>query len=505
MAQEILIPSANNVKDEVLFSNKSKAIIGDGFFPISYTKANYYLPNKDTLKERNWVIRKMFKEHFVQIVKDKYFLAIDPLFNVAIGKDALQSENSYLYQNTRGAQAFGSIQGILSFYTAFYENQARFSEFQNEYFKDRGELYPTASGYTKDNAVIPSGGRTKPFKTDGFDYASAVSYVRLTPIKELVIQFGNMPRFFGWGYRSMLLSDNSYNYTHLAIDWEIAPGLTYTFMRGKQLNLSRKKHTSFVEKPYERKGIGVHYLSYRVFPSLVIGLFESTIYLRDEAESSQRVNPVFYNPIIGLNTVVKGFEKVDVKNILGLNAAWKFHPQHMVYLQAVSDQLKKFEFGFQLGYKVGNLFNVDHLNFQLEYNQATNSLYAAENQRMAYTHFNLPLAHTLGNGFKELVVRANYKWKSIYIDASAVYYRANQTMKDKSNLFQSKSIAGTENLVNVFNGNVELGYEFNPATQFRAFVSANYRRANSANEGLSSQGIIMIGMRSALTNRYFDF
>lgn len=507
-AQELLIPSAHNLKDEVLFSSHSKKLIGTGFFPISYNQANYNLPEKDTVKARNWFVRKLLKEHFVQIEGKDFFLAIDPLLEMNLGFERLQETPYYLYQNTRGAQAIGQVKNIFSFYTAFYENQARFVDYQRDYFASRGEFIPNADGsvYSQSNATIPNGGRTKPFKNTGFDYASAVSYIRLTPVKQLAIQFGNMPRFFGWGYRSMLLSDNAYNFTHLDIDWNITKDLTYTVIRGKQLNLTRKVYSHSVERPFEKKGFGAHYLSYRITPSLVVGLFESTLYLRDEATDYHSVSNYFYLPIIGLPTFAKrGVEKDGMKSLIGLNAAWKFNAQQMIYGQFASDDFKHFEYGFQLGYRIGNPFNIENLHFQIEYNQASSLLYAANNERIAYTHFNLPLAHTLGNGFREMLIRGSYKWKGIYIDAELLYYRANQTMEQKDALFLSKSEETIQNAVNVLNLNVELGYELNPATRLRVYVGGNYRQRTSTADGSINYGVATFGIRSSLCNQYFDF
>ncbi|MCO5269516.1 MAG: hypothetical protein M9897_11560 [Brumimicrobium sp.] len=506
MGQEILIPLTSYSKDKALFATNEKKVVGMGFFPISYTEAHLQFPQKDTAKTRNIFYRKLFKEHFVHQAGKKFLLAIDPLLDMQFGKEMLQRTYPYTYQNTKGAQALGEIGGIFSFYTAFYENQARFVDYQSDYFISRGEYYTQNGNYIQDNATIPNGGRTKPFKIGGFDYASAVSYVRIKPIKQLAIQFGNMPRFFGWGYRSMLLSDNSYNYTNLAIDIEIIPGLTYTLMRGKQLNLIRKSATNMVESPYERKGIGVHYLSYKPIPSLVIGLFESTIYLRDTPSGTQRVNPLFYNPIIGINTITKGGESKDMKNMIGLNIAWQIHSQHMIYAQAASDQFKHFQYGFQFGYRAGNIFNVQNLFFQLEGNIASSDLYRANDIRMNYTHFNLPLAHTLGNGFKEVLVRASYLWKGLYVEGSVVYYHADQLMNNKVKLFIPS--ATDPNILHpnrVLNGTLEIGYEFNPATHLRVFVMANYYQRMSSLGNNINYGLVSIGLRSTLRNNYFDF
>jgi len=502
--QEILIPSSSVVKDRAIFSNGNKAIVGNGFFPVSYTEANRELPKKDST--RGWIVRKIFDEHFIQQSGDDFYLAVDPLVGFSIGKEILQNPPYRQFQNTRGAQAFGHIKNKFSFYTAFYENQARFIKYQSDYFKSRGELYPNSDGtYNRQNAVVPGGGRTKPFKTNGYDYASAISYVRFTPIEQLAVQFGNAPRFFGWGHRSMLLSDNAYNYTHLSIDWEIFDGLSYTLMRGKQLNLNRKVYTEMVESPYERKGLGVQYLSYEPMPSLVIGLFESSVYLRDAATNSQRANPYFYRPIIGVNTAVNGAETSDMKQLFGLNLAWQFHPEHLLYAQAVSDDLSGEEYGLQLGYRTGNTFEVKDLFFQIEANVASSRLYAAQNQRMNYTHFNMPLAHTLGNGFKELLVRAGYQIAGVFIDVNVVYYEAEQPIQNNTQLFASKLAVSTLDQTKVSNTNIAIGYEFNRATQLRMFLNLNYRTRKSASGEHVNYGTASIGIRSALTNQYSDF
>ncbi|PKR81899.1 hypothetical protein CW751_00760 [Brumimicrobium salinarum] len=502
-SQEILLPISSNVKDQIILSAAHSDMLGEGFFPVSYSEAQVDFPKKDTT--RTWIYRKLFQEHFIQPTGKHFLLAVDPVLNLSIGKDVLNEGANYIFQNTRGVQAQGHIQNIFSFYTAFFENQGRYLAYQTDYFTDRGEYYPKNGVYTQTNAVIPGGGRTKPFKVNGFDYASSVSYVRLTPNDKLTFQFGNAPRFFGYGHRSLLLSDNSFNYTHLSIDWKITPKLSYTLMRGKQLNLIRKVHTNLIEAPYERKGIGVHYLNYKPIPTLSIGVFESTVYLRDEATSSQRVNPYFYQPLIGINTALNGSEISDLKNLLGVNIGWRFHPKHLVYLQTVTDDFKNKAFGFQLGYRNANVFGVKKLHFQAEYNHANKTLYAANNPRLAYTHFNLPLAHTLGNGFKEVVIRLNYEWKGFFTEVAAVFYDAHQPMTNKSQLFESKLVISPNDFTRVLNGHFKLGYVVNPATQLRVFLAGHYRESSTDLSPTTANGSLTIGMRTAINNQYFDF
>lgn len=505
VAQQILTPIGSHFKDKVIAgsSDSTDLFLGNGFFPVTYEESGYESPKKDTTK--GWIRRKLFNEHFIQIEHEDYFLAIDPLLDVSLGEDVLQSSNERLFQNTRGVQAFGEILNKVSFYTVFYENQARFAGFQSDYFENRGEQRLSNGVYNTTNATIPGGGRTKPFKGTGFDYASSAAYIRYQPFKKLAFQLGNTPQFIGWGHRSFLLSDNSFNFSNLKIDWQITPKLNYSVIRGKQLNLFRRAVTTQVEPPYERKNIGIHYLTFEPTKNISIGLFEATMYLRDEAVASQSVDPMFYQPLIGVNTIAFGEETTTLKNVIGLNFGWRLFKKQLIYGQIVTDNFKSLEYGAQLGWRNVDLFGIQNLFIQTELNIATNGLFSAENRRLSYTHFNLPLAHTLGNGFEEIVFRAGYEWKKIYLNIKSVNYRADQSMSDKSLLFESNSETVTFNESIISYNSVELGYVLNHATRLSIFAKAIYRMSNTAQLGELNNGIIQFGLRTGLTNQYMDF
>src|SRR5690554_8024927 len=94
-SQEILIPTSSAAKDKAIFAHSSKNIVGNGFFPVSYSEANLKLPEKDTT--RNWIMRKLFSEHFIQQSGKDFFLAIDPLVNMSIGDELLQIPPNKLF------------------------------------------------------------------------------------------------------------------------------------------------------------------------------------------------------------------------------------------------------------------------------------------------------------------------------------------------------------------------------------------------------------------------
>lgn len=501
--EEILTPLGSTTKDIYLLAGDSNSLT-NGYFPTARKNVGYEYHEKE--EDRNWIFRKLFREHLIEKRTNAYFIAVDPLLNISLGDERLQNNSEeYLFRNTRGAQAMGQIGDKFAFYTAFFENQARFVDYRNAYFMDRGEQRYNGLEYLTSNAVIPNGGRTKPFKTTGFDYASSMSYVRFKPVAQLNIHVGNNPSFIGWGHRSFLLSDNSFNFTHFKVDWNILPNLTYTLVRGKQLNLLRKRYTNLVEPPFERKGIGMHYLSYQPIKNVSIGVFESSVYLRDEATSVQSLSNYFYNPLIGLNTAVIGSENEAVRNFMGFNIGWRIAGNHLLYAQGVSGDLSSQQYGIQFGYRNSNLFTVKNLNIQLEYNKASDRLYAARNRRMAYTHFNLPLAHTLGNGFEEIIFRARYSRKGIYANIQHVYYTANQLMHLKTALFDAKSDYVQDTPVSVNYSMAELGYVLNEKTMLSIYGRGVYRQSSSDLEGNINHGMIFFGMRSNLFNNYMDF
>lgn len=513
-AQEILLPINNRFKDQYILFEKEDAstFIGNGMFPVSTNQVGGDIYSKPKKYNQSWLNRKLFNEHFIELRGEDYFLAIAPLINLNIGRERGIEEHN-LFQNTRGFQVIGEVMNKVAFYTGFYENQAKFASFQTEYFMERGERRANVNlgNYYVENAAIPMGGRTKPFKIDeldnAFDFAQSMSYVRYVPFEALSLQIGNTPNFIGWGHRSMLLSDNSFNSTNFKIDYQINDKLSYTTMHGKYFNLFRrvKGVDNTVEEPYEKKNYTINYLSYQPTDNISIGLFQSTQFFREDSVLSVPLNPLLFNPIIVLNLLADGFDSQKTKSILGINTGFKITKKQMLFGQFTLDKNHQgWNKGFQLGWRSKNLFGIKNLNMQLEYNQADDHLYAASNWRLSYTHFNLPIAHTLGNGFQELIFRINYQYKNIYFESITSRYNKTQDMTEMTNLFNSVSKGSVINNQSVLFSDVEIGYLFNPKTQLRAFGKVVYRtQINDLNQ--RNTGLIFVGIKTSLFNQYFDF
>ena len=509
VAQEILLPMNSMFKDAYILSTNGDSEIGftgAGLFPTTQGDINQieYL-GSDSTDRYKWLRRKLFHEHFAQVKGDDYFLSFDPLIYGASGVERGMEQNT-LFQNTRGFQVSGEVMNKVSFFTAFYENQAQFASYQRAYFAERSEQRIVGGNYIKEHAAIPGGGRTKPFGDTGFDYASSMSYVRYRPSKYLAVQFGNNPNFIGWGHRSLLLSDNSFNATTLRVDVTLGKKWSYSLLKSKHLNLLRREFTNAVEAPFEKKNYSVHYLTYKPTERLTIGLFEATVYFREDSIQSQWMHPLYFNPVIGVNTAAFGWENQDAKSLIGLNFAYSIGKKHLLFGQLATDELSATpQYGIQLGWRSADLFRVKNLTAHIEYNKATERLYAANNRRMAYTHFNLPLAHTLGNGFDEVIGRASYMFKSFYIQTQGIFYRSDQPMEAQSNLFESREVQVQFDRQNVLLAEVEVGYRFNPTTNLCAFTKVIYRQSEGELAGQRNVGMVFFGLKTRLFNQYMDF
>ncbi|MCC5923970.1 MAG: hypothetical protein JJT77_09295, partial [Crocinitomicaceae bacterium] len=510
LGQEVLMPLGNRFKDSYSIGADTK--MHNGLWPA--TKNNIYgaAENQSLKEEGAWLNRKLFKEHFIILEGEDYFFTIDPLVDLSVGIET-GKDTTRLFQNTRAFQVQGEILGKVSFFSSFQENQARFARYRADFYADRGEqlFRQQSQQYDTLNAVVPNGGRTKAFKDDGYDYAASLGYVRYRVNDALAVQIGNQQSFIGHGFRSMLLADNSFYANTLRVDTNPFEKWQYTTMHSQHLNLFRRIRAlgdtvfvTSVEEPFERKNFSAKYLTFNPTESLSIGLYEAQVYFREDSIQSQWMHPLFFNPLPFLNTLVFGFENQHAKSLLGINAAWRLNTNHLFYGQFVADEVNVQGFGYQIGWRSLYHLNSAKILLQLEHNQAGSQLYAAKNRRLAFTHFNLPLAHLLGNGFQEYVLRSRVYLGRIYAELEGVFYERNRPITDMRGLFDNRGeYPIAEQSVLFISG--EMGFELNPLTKLSVFGRASLRSVdfNFANDARNL--IVEVGIQTNIFNRYLSF
>ena len=430
-----------------------------------------------------------------------YTLGITPALNFSMGKDFRDTTNNTLFRNTRGFMVEGTLLDNVSFSTSFYENQARFSAYENNYISSHGEFYPTSNGnYVMQNAVVPGGARTKPFKTNGYDFAFAQGYISYRPNKHLTLTTGNNPQFVGLGHRSLLLSDNSYGAPYIRADITLNSKWAFNYYRARYMNLVRQKAHSTVEAYYTPKAFTSSYISYQPFPEFEVSLFEGSIWLKDQTKNG-RTHALSYNPIPFLAALASD---TMVYSINGLNLNYQVPLKKItmiLYGQIAIGNLDFNQHAFQVGIRhfYGDVKKFS-IKTQVEYNFVSKEMYQSKNKGLSNSHYNLPIAHVNANAFNEFILRTNFECKSIYFDYKGIVY----LLKDK----QDGALLQIDLNNPSYNGSVhhnwfELGYLINRQSQMKVFSRFGIRTQSG---DINRENMIFsFGLKTGFINQYNDY
>ena len=473
---------------------------------------------------KKWYLRKTFSEHFIVLEGDDYKVIASPIINLSKGKELIDSKSTFT--NSRGYLIEGDLGKKISFATSFVENQAIFPNYLDESIRK--------------NNVVPGQGYARDFKETGFDYAMSSGYVTYRPNNMFAVQFGHGKNFIGDGYRSLLLSDNTFNYPYLKIQttfWKVQ----YTNLYAELMDINYfATHglPNWDQMGYPKKYMSAHYLSLNATKKFNISLYEAVIWRMNHAPGSSGFDVNYLNPIAMLRPIEFSVNSPD--NVLvGVNTKYTFESSYM-YGQLVLDEFSIIDLrandgfwankiGYQLGYKIFDPFNIDRLTLQTEYNYVRPYTYAHHNPQQNYAHYNQPLAHPLGANFSELLFMANYKWKRFEIDAKIMFAKYGGDFKGDTVSYGSNVYFSTGNYaqeaglvgmgsgrpsdygIEMYQGNLttidckslNVSYIINPYTNLKINLGLTLRNSHNDDEDVKSQ-FINFGIMSDLFNHYYD-
>ncbi len=435
------------------------------------------------------------KPNLIEVNTKDFFLAVNPVILFQEGGESNNGEN--IFYNKRGITSRGRIANKIGYSTTLTDNQERGPSF----FQTRVNNFH----------AVPGVGYYKAFKKTGYDYFDARGYVTFNATKYIDFQFGYDKNFIGDGYRSLLLSDNGDSYLFLKINTKI--------WKFDYQNLFMELMPEFVKKGdnlLDRKYAAMHHLSMNVSKCLNVGLFESVIFGRKNRFDFEYLNPIiFLRHIEGtVGSPDNAFAGADFK----ANVAHHFQ----FYGQMLLDEflLKEItkndgywanKYGFQLGGKYVDAFNIKNLDLQFETNRIRPFTYSHYDSVSNYTHYNQPLAHPLGANFQEFIGILKYqpapKW---YINARAIYYYQGLDSAGENfgsnpfELYNTRTsdfgyFVGNGNKVKVLNGSFVLSYEFRE----NLFIEGSYLYRKYT--GLSSTSLFGIGIRWNAARRDYDY
>jgi len=514
-AQEYIYPLNRDMETRIIsFINADTTGFHTAFKPYTINDLKAIAPLDsvwqpivgDSKFYKTWVGRKLRKEHLLEVneKEDGFLMSVDPVFNFQIGKDQKASRNVFV--NTKGVLVNASVYNKFFFYTQFHENQARYVNYVDSFVN----LYE----------VVPGQGRVKFNPDEVFDFSQATGGIAYTLNKHFDFQFAHDKFFIGDGYRSLLLSDNAYNYPFLRINmtyWKFR----YTVIYAVLLDLV-SPHDPDVG--FYKKYSTTHYLDLNIGKKnkLSFGIFETVMW---EPAASRGYELAYLNPIIFLRPVENSLDSPD-NILLGLNGKWKVNRHNMLYGQIMLDEFILAEVkagngwwgnkqGLQGGFKSSDLFGIKNLNFQTEYNFVRPYTYQHRSESQNYTHHNQALAHPLGANFVESMTFINYRWNNFFAEIKIQFAK---NAKDTANLnfgndiFKSYVDHGPEYGHYMFDGlsgklnsvDLKINYMVNPKTNFVVELGTVFRKYTNAFSDDRSQ-LFYFGIRTALENYYFDF
>lgn len=359
------------------------------------------------------------KADFYHLQTPDVDLHVNPVFNPGFGFESSGQPSSFtnqqrlVYVNTRGLEIRGTIGGKLGFYTFFSDTQAAYPEYVRQY----GKVYASDTAFS-----APGEGFVKPFGSSGaVDYLSARGYITFDVLKVINVQFGHDRNFFGNGFRSLLLSDNSPPSLFLKLSTRLGRRIQYTnlfaSLQNTQAPLPNGEHL------IPQKFTAIHHLSINLNDHLNLGVFEAEVFSRDRFDIN------YLNPII-LYRYVESSQGSSDNALIGLDFKANFLSQFMVYTQIMIDEFRlkalreargdwTNKFAVQLGAKYIDTFTVPNLDLQVELNLARPYTYSHEaspsvsSGQTNYANYSQPLAHPLGANFLEGLAIVRYQQKRL--------------------------------------------------------------------------------------------
>lgn len=469
------------------------------FFPMIDGSLSVVL--RDSVKRYSNFGHFLYQRQLIEITDSTVgAVRITPLINLSYGAE-LQDTNRKRYQNTRGVRLEGFIGKRVSFTTSFYENQAILPSYVSGYIQQHGEQYLSGidSNYYTQNAVVPGAARTKIFKTTGFDYAFATGMITVNASRRCTIMWGNQPLFIGSGHRSMLWSDNSVGAMNLRVNYRFSEKWKLQFVRARGLNLLRRPNPTNGEAYYETSSLSIATLYFQPNEKVSIGVFEGGKWFRGDSASQKSIPALYFLPLPGAATLQEATKASSANALLGIDLrAWL--GKHTVYGQFALNPAEKNSMVYQIGVRLYPAKN-PFIQAQVEYNHADNNAYMSSVSRLNFSNYNLPIAHPSGNAFDEVVLRLLWEKEHWFIQSQTNYFFKQSENETLLMPIVKSSVTSSRQVINQ---SVEVGYRFNRTYGFETFAGFRYRHAEGS-ATYAEGSWVSVGIRTALTNHYFDF
>ncbi|MFT6747222.1 MAG: hypothetical protein ACJAZ2_001570 [Glaciecola sp.] len=459
------------------------------------------------LQYKGWISSRLFNDNWFKLSGKDYDITIDPYDGLSLGHET--SINEAVWSNERG----------LYFNARFGQKIKVHSYFQEGPIKPD----PFIDAYILKTRIKPGEGSVH-FLDESGVYGKYVSFggIEYKASKYVDVTLAHGKNFLGDGYRSIILSDFGPNYLYGKMDFHFGKKVNYTTIVAEFIDYDREETASVLR---QKKYGSYHYLDIAVSKKLHLALYEAVIWAGDSAtRNTLELN--YLNPFVIIRPIEFDLGSPD-KLLIG--TSFKYIPTNNVTLYG-QFMLTEFvyselfagtnswrnKYALQGGAKFHNFKFMKNLFFQLEYNHIRPFTYNHRSPQTSFSNAGQPLAHPSGSNLKEGVIIANYKhkrWnmnvKSVYrfsgleySDSIAVGTDVLRSYNDRENDFGN--VIGQGVPYQQFHNTMVLSYLVNPSNMM--FFEAGVVNRHQIIDGNDrQQNYIFIGLKTGITNKYYDF
>jgi hypothetical protein len=176
------------------------------------------------------------------------------------------------------------------------------------------------------------------------------------------------------------------------------------------------------------------------------------------------------------------------------------------------------QYGYQLGFKHFDAFNIKNLFIQAETNTVQPYTYNFRESGQSYTHYNQPLAHPSGANFSEQTGILRYNYSRVHFEVKTNYIiqgtDSTQNVHYGKDLFKNYQTATTPYPEaelyqgakhNILHLDANISWIFNPLSGMQFTLGWVYRKENTGEASSHSNQFIYAALRTNLHNFYDDF
>lgn len=478
------------------------------------------------------VLHYLGSEHILGVKRKKYEISCDWLKDAVVSYDF--SSSRFMFDGGTGLRLQSSFFGKLALAGTVEWNQTSFPGFVNQ------KISATR--------VIP--GRGYAFRSDigGFNYVDYSFYASWNFMKYFTLEAGMGKNFWGDGYRSLFLSDASYNYPYIKITtnvWKIKYVNLWTNF--KDMTQTASSRWGNMQNKY-----GVfHYLSWDISKRVNVGFFEAIIWQQKDSTGSRGFDIGYLNPVIFLRPVEFSRGSPD-NSLLGVSLRVKVGKKTSLYGQFLIDDIivgevknglinrvkrifkpgdENLKYGYwtnkqawQIGVRSYDLFKIRNFSCLLEFNFVRPYTYAHRIVVQNYGHYNEPLAHEGGANLWETSGFVWYSYRrwffeghvnymvtgldSLHSDFGQDIYKPAWDVEEPglNNIpvqpYFNKIGQGIKTRIGYYS--LRVSYMLNPRNNMRLYVGYYYRTSASAVSS-NRASVVELGLRMSLPGRHYDY